>query len=274
MAVIQNAIRTKSIFQLEHRVRRVDGSLGWTLSRAIPLLDSQGNITEWFGAASDVTERKAAEEALRMSERFRKIVSQSVAGIAESPVDGLFLMVNDRFCEVVGDTREELLRMRRGDITHPEDLPAFENQFQRCVKNLKPFEMEKRYVRKDGSIAWVHNSVAPVSSEDGHVHSIVTISVDISARKAAEHELRVHHTELESQNEELRQARQRLEASQARYFDLYDLAPVGYLTLSENGTIREANLTAASLPGLPGAQRPRGRFPISFSRTTRMRTTF
>lgn len=198
-----------------------------------------------------------AEEALRASDqRFRRIVSQSVAGIAESAVDGLFLMVNDRFCEVVGYRREELLHMRRADITHPEDLPAFENQFRRCVKNLKPFEMEKRYVRKDGSIAWVHNSVAPVSSEDGHVHSIVTISVDISARKAAEHELRVHHTELESQNEELRLARQRLEASQARYFDLYDLAPVGYLTLSEKGMILEANLTAASLLGLPRSSMP------------------
>jgi len=57
-AAINEAIRTKSIFELEHRVLRVDGSLGWTFSRATPLQDANGEIVEWFGAASDVTERK------------------------------------------------------------------------------------------------------------------------------------------------------------------------------------------------------------------------
>jgi hypothetical protein len=63
-AVINEAIRTKSIFELEHRVRQADGSIGWTSSRAVPLLDKNGEIIEWFGASSDITERKQAEEAL------------------------------------------------------------------------------------------------------------------------------------------------------------------------------------------------------------------
>ena len=64
------------------------------------------------------------------------------------------------------------------------------------------------------------------------------------------HELRVHQIELEMQNEELRRAQEALEASQARYFDLYDMAPVGYVTLSEQGLILEANLASATLFGV------------------------
>lgn len=63
IAAIRKAIETKSTFELEHRVRRADGNWGWTFSRAVPLLNDAGDITEWFGSASDVTERVRAEES-------------------------------------------------------------------------------------------------------------------------------------------------------------------------------------------------------------------
>jgi PAS domain S-box-containing protein len=65
LRTIREAVRTKSMFQLEHRVRRTDGTVGWTNSRAVPLLNVNGEIAEWFGAASDVTARKEAEENFR-----------------------------------------------------------------------------------------------------------------------------------------------------------------------------------------------------------------
>ena len=65
LAVVQDAIRHRTVFELEHRVVRTDGTFGWMFSRAVPLLDGNGEIVEWFGAATDVTERKHAEEALR-----------------------------------------------------------------------------------------------------------------------------------------------------------------------------------------------------------------
>lgn len=66
MAAIKQAIAKKMIFELEHRVRRVDGSLGWTLSRAVPLFDADGEIVEWFGAATDITERVQAENTRQL----------------------------------------------------------------------------------------------------------------------------------------------------------------------------------------------------------------
>ncbi|HEY0743334.1 MAG TPA: PAS domain S-box protein [Chryseosolibacter sp.] len=70
------AIKSKSFFELEHRVIRADGSVGWTFSRAIPIMDHDGNIKEWFGAASDVTQRYLADESLRESEnRFRNLAN-------------------------------------------------------------------------------------------------------------------------------------------------------------------------------------------------------
>lgn len=73
LRAIGEAIDSETMFELEHRVRKSDGTLGWTLSRAVPIRNDAGEITEWFGAASDVTSRKAAEKALRESEELRRV---------------------------------------------------------------------------------------------------------------------------------------------------------------------------------------------------------
>jgi two-component sensor histidine kinase/PAS domain-containing protein len=71
---INEAIRTRSVFELEHRVIRIDGSLGWVHSRAVPLLDSGENITEWIGAAVDISQHKLAEAALQQRARQLKLM--------------------------------------------------------------------------------------------------------------------------------------------------------------------------------------------------------
>ena len=82
LSAIHHAIATRSTFELEHRVLRPDGSLGWTHSKAVPLLDSKGEIVQWFGTASDITSRKEAEEALRQSrETFSELIERSPYGI-------------------------------------------------------------------------------------------------------------------------------------------------------------------------------------------------
>jgi PAS domain S-box-containing protein len=73
MAAIGEAIRAKKTFELEHRVLRVDGTLGWTFSRAVPLRDANGETVEWLGAATDITERKHAEERLREAQKLESL---------------------------------------------------------------------------------------------------------------------------------------------------------------------------------------------------------
>jgi len=85
-------------------------------------------------------------------------------------------------------------------------------------------------------------------TNSGVPESLDALSSD--QRQKVLHDLRVHEIELEMQNEELRQAREELEVARARYFDLYDLAPVGYLSVSEEGLILEANLTFATMLGV------------------------
>ena len=79
MDAINEAIRTRSVFELEHRVLRVDGSLGWTFWRAIALQNANGEIIEWFGTATDVTERKRTEEALLRSEKLASVNRMAVS---------------------------------------------------------------------------------------------------------------------------------------------------------------------------------------------------
>jgi len=88
---VEEARRENKIFQLEHRVLRADGSIGWTLSRAVPILDHKGNVREWFGAASDITETKRAEEALKLAKKRTDQQKRVYETIANSTPDLMYV---------------------------------------------------------------------------------------------------------------------------------------------------------------------------------------
>jgi signal transduction histidine kinase len=90
-AAIEHAIRTTSNFELEHRSRRFDGSIGWILSRAVPMLDEDGQVVKWFGAAIDTSERKAASEALLRNERLASLgrMAATISHEINNPLEAL-----------------------------------------------------------------------------------------------------------------------------------------------------------------------------------------
>lgn len=122
MTAIKEAIRTKSTFELVHRALHPDGNQRWIFSRAIPLLDENGEIVEWIGMAKDITERKESEEALRTSEaKYRSLfenidegfcIVQMIFDEAGKPVDYRFLEINPSFEKQTGLNDVKGKRMR------------------------------------------------------------------------------------------------------------------------------------------------------------------
>src|SRR5512145_951494 len=108
-------------------------------------------------------------EALRYSEtRFRAIFENAGVGIARVTPEGCFLEVNQRLCEIVGYTREELLTKRFADITHPDDLEEDWKQRRRLQGGeIENFSLEKRYCRKGGSTVWVNLTASLMRKADG-----------------------------------------------------------------------------------------------------------
>ena len=143
-------------------------------------------------------ERKRAETALLESEeRLRAIVEQATAGIARSDLSGRLLFVNQKFCEMLGYKESELIGKHIHEFTYRADGKKVADLFDRLVKQAKPYETEKRYVREDGSTIWTNVSASPIRDATGKVKSAVVVLVDITSRKKAEAALRRSREQLE-----------------------------------------------------------------------------
>lgn len=204
--VISQILRGEKVDHFETQRQRKDGSKVEISLTVSPIKDAAGRVIGASKIARDITERKRAAEALRESEeRFKAIFNQVVSGIAETDLTGRFVLVNDRFCEIVGRTKEELVNLRIQDITHPDDLPVSLGLFQHLVREGVNFEIEQRYVRPDGSDVWVHDSVSMIADNAGHPCYTIVCAVDISARKEAEQALWRSNEQLKRANDNLQQ---------------------------------------------------------------------
>ncbi len=136
-------------------------------------------------------ERAMAEEALRSSEEvFRSMFATAAVGIALTGADGLFMRANAAYCAMVGYTEEELRALDYVSITHPEDRLRQQALHAELVERKRDsYDIEKRYIRKDGTTVWSRLSLSAVRSPDGTLISTTGVAEDIGARRAAAEEL-------------------------------------------------------------------------------------
>jgi diguanylate cyclase (GGDEF)-like protein/PAS domain S-box-containing protein len=134
---------------------------------------------------------ETGEDALPLSEaKYRAIFENAAVGIAVLRPNGSWLQVNDRLRQFLGYSADELERLTFQDLTYPEDLAADLAQVRRVLDGeIDTYDMEKRYVRKDGNLVWAHLTVGCIRAPDKTVELFVSVVEDIGLRKAAELEL-------------------------------------------------------------------------------------
>lgn len=211
-AAINEAISEKKIFQLEHKVIRADGSAGWTFSRAVPILNQQGNIVEWFGTASDITENKRIENALReareQADRQKRVYETITSGTPDLmyvfDTGYHFTYANNALLSMWGKTWEDAI-----------GKGLRENGYEEWHAQMHEREIDQVIATKEsvrGEAAFPHATLGkriydyiliPVLNELGDVEAVAGTTRDITERKIWEEDMAQASEELQAINEEM-----------------------------------------------------------------------
>ena len=236
-------------------------------------------LTSWLNTA-----RMQVEEKLRQSEQqSRATFNQAAVGIAHVGKNGQWLRVNQKLCDIIGYTSEELLERSFQDITHPEDLDADIGYVRQVLASeIQTYSMEKRYIHKNGSLVWINLTVSLVRKEDGEPDYFISVIEDIRERKQAEAEIRQltenlerrvsdRTTELSIANEQLRgeirerqQAQEAMRESEERYRQVVECCPEP-IFIHTDGEIVLVNSAAVKLYGATSPEKLIGRRVIDLA---------
>jgi diguanylate cyclase (GGDEF)-like protein/PAS domain S-box-containing protein len=151
----------------------------------------------------DITERVRMEQALaqardaairfEVDQRFGALAHQGIVGLVEADAAGRLTLVNDRFCAIIGRTREELLCLRVQDLTHPDDLAQSDELLHRLAAGASGLTISKRYVRGDGRPVWASVAVSLLRDAAGQASSYAAVVLDITEQRRQEEQLRRAH---------------------------------------------------------------------------------
>ena len=211
-ATIAEAIRKKQVFQLEHKVLRADGSPGWTFSRAVPILDARGDIVEWFGAASDITEHKRIENALReareQAERQKRVYETITSGTPDLmyvwDLGYRFTYVNSALLAMWGKTWDDAIGKGLRENGYEEwHAQMHEREIDQVRATKKPVRGEVSFPHATLGKRIYDYILIPVLNEAGEVEAVAGTTRDITDRKDWEEKLAHTSEELQAINEEM-----------------------------------------------------------------------
>lgn len=172
----------------ELKVSTKHGEERW-VHTTMATIQHQGNPAG-LGVVLDITDRRKMEDELRASEaRFRVTFEQAAVGMAHVNLDGRFFLVNQKLCDILGYTANELYQMFCDDVTHPNDRGAIMRETQRIMAGeISSFVVEKRCLHKNGTVVWVTLTSALVRGAHHEPLYFVDVIEDISVRKQIEAE--------------------------------------------------------------------------------------
>jgi len=176
----------------EKELLRKDGSRVWVAVATSLARGKSGEPRYFISVVQDISEAKRATAALRESEeRFRRTFELAGSGVAHIGMDRRFVRVNRRLCEMTGYSEDELLRLTGREISHPEDVDVINAQRPSLYAGeIDAVRVEKRYLRKDGSVIWVAFTMVVERNAAGEPQYEIAFFDDITARKQAEAALR------------------------------------------------------------------------------------
>ena len=179
-------------FGEDYRMLTRDGRTIWVRDEAVLLRDDSGKPWLWQGVLLDITEMKQTEEALRESEeRFRSAFEDAATGIALIDLSNHYLRANPALCDLLGYREDELLEKTSFEVTHSEDREVSRGRSKRMLEagDAGKMRLEKRYLRKDGSVVWAVSDVSLVRDAGGNPSHFISQYQDITERKRLEESL-------------------------------------------------------------------------------------
>jgi len=247
-------------------------------------INAPSTLNSASGTTGGITELKRQEALLKTGALQNAILNSANFSSIATDENGVIQIFNIGAERMLGYLAADVLnKITPADISDPEEViaraqalsielktpitPGFEALVFKASRGIEDI-YELTYIRKDGSRFPAIVSVTALRNAQDAIIGYLLIGYDNTARKQIEAErqhllevqeevqqtMEAQQVEVEMQNEELRSSQEALHISQERYLDLYDFAPVGYCTVSEQGLILEANITTATLLGLPRSE--------------------
>jgi PAS domain S-box-containing protein len=180
---IETVLSGKSA-EYEAQVDLPGGGRRWIHAVHVPTKGQDDKVDDWIAVITDVTDRHEAEERLRESEqRFRATFYQAAVGIAQTSIYGQWLLLNDRLCEILGYSQEELREKTFADVTHPDDREVALKAARMLLNGeISSWSTEKRYIRKDGETVWARVFVSLVRDQNNQPQHFTAVVEDITEK--------------------------------------------------------------------------------------------